>query len=427
MRQTMSELVLFATMAALGGEAGAQTAPTCSFDPGTATLAVTVDGVAAALSVGGAGAIRLNGAICPGARVTTTDAIAVNGGALADSVSLTGSFAPGLTPEGTGGSEIEILLALGGGADEVVVNLSGAADLLTFSAGGIDTGSDFDEDVTFTGVETIEINGGGGDDDIDASLYAGSAALVLRGGSGADTLVGSPAADVLIGGAGNDTVFGDGGDDAVKQGTASDGADQTSGGPGRDTIDYSARMNAVTIRLGQATPTADSGEIGEGDVIQADIEVGIGGAGADAISVLGNREGIGGAGNDELGGGNGTQTLRGGPGDDRVVGGGGDDNLYGDDGDDFLLGNSGNDLMFGGSGNDDLVGAGGDDVLHGGPGSDFLDGGNQRDEYFGEGGNDIINNNDGFEDPDPEVVNCGAGSADDAEFDERDTFIGCEL
>src|SRR6187401_3346298 len=106
--------------------ARAQSAPTCSFDPGAAAITVAVNGMQANLRVVGAtGEIQLNGASCEGATVVNTDSIQVNGGSLGDTVTLAGSFEPGLTPEADGDSEIEIAFALGNSPflDTVVITL----------------------------------------------------------------------------------------------------------------------------------------------------------------------------------------------------------------------------------------------------------------------------------------------------------------
>jgi hypothetical protein len=97
------------------GPAWAQSAPTCAFD--AATVTITVNGqIARVQAHRPSGEIRLNGVACGAATLATTDLIQVNGGALADTVTLTGTFTPGLTAEADGASEIEIAVALGGGS-----------------------------------------------------------------------------------------------------------------------------------------------------------------------------------------------------------------------------------------------------------------------------------------------------------------------
>ena len=64
-----------------GGVARAQSAPTCAFDPATAHVTVSVNGLDAHLqAVASSGDIWLNGVPCAGATVFNTDSIEVNGG-----------------------------------------------------------------------------------------------------------------------------------------------------------------------------------------------------------------------------------------------------------------------------------------------------------------------------------------------------------
>src|SRR6188508_902247 len=146
------------------GTAQAQTAPSCSFDPDTATLTVTVNGIAASINRTGPGQIRVGTTVCTGATVTTTDTILVNGGDLIDPVTVSGSFAPGLTAEGDGNSEIEIVHSLGGGEDTFRYNATDNPETLTLTAGGMDIGNDLDEDITTAGIELVRIYSLGGDD-----------------------------------------------------------------------------------------------------------------------------------------------------------------------------------------------------------------------------------------------------------------------
>ena len=126
------------TMGAAAGSAVAQSAPTCSFDPGTATVTVTVDRLLAEVSTGSTGKIRLNGDLCGAATVTTTDAIQINGSPGGDLVTVSGTFAPGLTAEADGTSEIEISFTPGKGIDYLTMNFGDGADRIEFTAGGLD-------------------------------------------------------------------------------------------------------------------------------------------------------------------------------------------------------------------------------------------------------------------------------------------------
>lgn len=401
------QVVAVAAVLSWGARARAQSAATCVFDAGTATVTVTVDGVKASLlAVKASGQIRLDGVPCGGATVSNIDTIQVNGGGLDDRVSLAGSFVPGLTAEATGSSEIEIAFALGAGTDQVTVNLGNGNNRLTFTSGGIDVGNDLDEDITTTGIESVRVDGGGGNDVIDASAYTGTpyrGNLILYGGSGNDRLTGDGAANQLYGedgddtlyggassdrfygGAGNDVMYGGLGPDRFYADAAADGSDEIHGGDDYDVVYYWARTAPVTVTIGNGL--ADDGEAGEADSVAVDIEAVYGGSGDDVL--VGNNR---------------ANSLDGRAGNDEIYGGAGDDGLNG------------------GAGNDSLFGEVGDDILYGDVGDDVLDGGPNADRFSGAEGNDIIVNDDGV----AETVDCGDG-IDDAEPDPLDTLVGCEL
>jgi Ca2+-binding RTX toxin-like protein len=389
--------------------AGTAEAATCSFDPGTATATV-VAGIGTTtklLAVKVSGEIRVNGLACGSATVTNTDTILVRGGdRAAEIVTITGSFAPGLTPEADGASEIEISVDLGGETDWLTVYLGSGNNKLTLTASGLDVGNDGDEDITTAGADAVVIDGEGGNDNIDASAYTATpfgGRLNLVGGPGDDRLVGSEMAnrlwgddgddllyglggpDKLYGGPGNDSLYGGAGPDQLIADAGLDGADTLRGGDDDDRVDYSARTNPLDLTLGNGL--ADDGEAGEGDSIEADVENAFGGAGNDVLVGSSRRN--------------------------FLDGRGGDDEIYGGASNDYLIGGAGNDSIFGDDGNDTLTGGDGNDTLTGGAGADYL---------AADIGDDLIFNADGFAD---EVL-CGAGT-DDAEPDPLDYFNACEL
>lgn len=160
------------------------------------------------------------------------------------------------------------------------------------------------------------------------SLSAGAMPVNVSGygEAGDDALSGSQFAgfNVLDGGAGRDTLrpgFGIG--DVVR------------GGSDLDTVDYSARSQALVLANDNGY---SSGAAGEYDLISADVE-----------------ELIGGSGDDTLRGGDGDDTLRGLGGNDRIDGGSGADVVDGGDGNDRLDGGTGSDVLTGGAGDDALV------------------------------------------------------------------------
>src|SRR5439155_256226 len=80
--------------------------------------------------------------------------------------------------------------------------------------------------------------------------------------------------NVITGNGDNDIMDGQGGNDTFPQGNAPDGTDQITGGDGVDTVDYSGRSGAVTVTLDNL---GDSGESGENDQINTDVENATGG------------------------------------------------------------------------------------------------------------------------------------------------------
>lgn len=381
-----------------------QSAATCVFDPGAAAVTVALHGIDAQLRAAPSGNILLDGTSCGGATVSNTDSVQIVADTpfVSERISLSGTFAPGLTPEATGVSEIEISVGLES-FDDLVVLLRGGADRLRFAPNGIDVGNDFDADIMTAGEFRITVQAGAGDDEVDASAYQHAQQIFLHGRDGNDHLVGGPLAqnklygeagndtllggdtfDDLDGGPGDDVMFGRGGEDWFVQGTASDGADDMRGGAGTDWVDYRGRTSPVTVTMGNAQP---DGEAGEGDKVRRDVENAYGGRGDDVLVGTYVRN-----------------YLDGWSGDDEVYGGGGDDVVRGETGSDILVGDDG------------------DDILQGDAGNDFLDGGPGRDSFQAWDGADTIANADGFADQ----VDCGAGS-DDAEPDPLDTFVDCEL
>ena len=274
--------------------------------------------------------------------------------------------------------------------------------------------------------DQLLINGGTGDDTIDASaLPAGHIALTLNGGAGNDTLVGSHGDDLVIGGTGSDVaLMGDGNDTFVWN--PGDGSDVVEGQAGNDTLQFNganiaenmtisangqrvlftrdvgtvtmdlngieninvrALGGADTITVNDLTGTADHnvnidlGQAAGGGDGAVDTIVINGTAGSDAISIANNNgvvivQGLGE-----------TVTISNFEATDRLVinGLGGDDAIVasglgtamsltenGGDGNDVLIGSDGNDTLTGGAGDDILIGLGGQDVLDGGPGGNVL-------------------------------------------------------
>jgi hypothetical protein len=183
-----------------------------------------------------------------------------------------GAFAPGLTPEADGTSEIEFTVD---GTDSGIVSVQGSPgkDRFRFmAAAGVSGlnlnpgGKDSDVDVELPDVrkggpifiadgekgdDTIEVvgrplllpamAGGKGNDTI---LAAGAIGAFIDGGPGADRIVGSPGFDLIIPNKGPDKVNASGGGDEVE--TIPDGSrDQIDCGGGRDTTGKHDRFDRV--------------------------------------------------------------------------------------------------------------------------------------------------------------------------------------
>ena len=333
---------------------------------------------------------------------------------------------------GTNVNQVSVNLAASGGggdgqADDVIVNGTAAQDSISVASSGssvvvnglaaqtIVSGMD-------ASLDTLTVNGLGGDDTINASgLHAGQIKLEINGGDGNDLIVGSAGDDLVIGGRGSDTALlgagndtyvwnpGDGSD--IVEGQAGtntllfNGANvsekidiSANGGRARltrdvanitmdlnsiETIDVNALGGADTLTVNDLTGTrvknvnlalASPPGSGTGDG-QADTIVINATSGADNISISSSGGVI------TVSGLAATVTITGAEAaNDRLVinGLGGDDVITASTLTGIQLtadGGAGNDVLIGSPGNDTLLGGAGDDVLIGGPGADILDGG----------------------------------------------------
>ena len=284
---------------------------------------------------------------CGGATMNNVDSIAVTGDGGAQQVSMDlsgGPIGPGATSEQSGTSEIETSVDLGGGSDSFVLQGSAANDRITIGTGGVNLNTDGDADLTFAGVEGITVNGGAGNDRLEAKGGKGTgdafaASLTVHGETGADKLVGGRAGDTIDGGANNDT---------FTSLAAADGADRFIGGAGSDTTSYAPRTGAVQVLLDNVANDGGSGGA-EGDDIRDDVEKVTGGKGGDTVDAVSQNA------KNTFKGMNGNDTLRGGLGNDTLVGGDGADVLEGAAGKDALNTQDGvgvNDTANGGPDND---------------------------------------------------------------------------
>ena len=392
----------------MAGTAGAVS--TCEWNGGSATLTITVDGTAG-LKVSGTD-ILLGGAPCVvGATTDVVDTIEFDGTAGNDGVVLQhegGPFAPGAEDEPGSTPEIEIVVSLGAGDDDLIVNGGPGQDAYSLGAEGANLNADDDVDLTFTGVEEVQLLGQGEDDTLSAAgdgvVGAGfSGGLIVGGGAGNDSITGGPTGDLLIGGDDSDFLLGLGGVDVILGGADGDllrgGAlsDDLDGGSGSDTVDYTDAPMAVTVDLVAGASGAD-------DLLG--LEHVVGSPFADRIfGNAGPNELSGGGGNDRINGRGGADAMdgEGGPRDLVSFGGSpaavtasleaatatgwGSDSLF-----DFerIEGSSRNDRLTGSSGADELLGGAGNDTLRGLGGADRLRPGLGNDTVRGEAGKDTL-------------------------------------
>lgn len=332
-----------------------------------------------------------------------------------------------------GGAGEDRLRGQGGSGDILIGGLGD--DTLDGGAGNdrlIENGDvDFvltDGTLTGLGTDTIidtefaTLNGGSGDNTIDASGTV-TLAAVLNGLGGNDTITGGPLADLINGGEGSDII------------NAGDGDDTINGGSGHDMIDGEGGNDRLVVSANANLTTTDSQTTGDGTDTFTGIELVelTGGDGDNLLDASGATLPTiqnGGKGNDTLVTGSGTDVLDGGDGidvssitgtnvlltdvsfngtdtisnieivnitagatDSRLDASGytlGSVNLIGGPGNDTLLGGSGNDTLAGNEGNDSLVGGDGNDIATGGIGNDVIQGGKGNDNLNGNGGNDLL-------------------------------------
>ncbi len=456
--------------------------PTCSGGTGgwtatNKTLAVAlVNSTSNVIVVNAPGGIlKVNGYTCvssAGVVLTTTNVtkITIAGTAGNDKVildTLAGTF--GAIVATTGGG---VSVTGGGGTDALMLRGTASADAYTMGspASGTDvyaeiTG-DRTADVYATGFASATVSLGASNDTFTGNPPTAAASVIsgARFVSAVTTILPVAAAfpltvyggdgnDTLQGGNGDDSLYGGVGDDTFKTAAAADGADKYFGDANAataavgDTMDYSARSVALTVKLGPAPVSPAT--YGVADANDGDGAANAGAGEADDVEY--SVENItGGSAGDTLTGSTASNTIKGGAGNDIIQGGAGNascaadkDTLQGDDGNDtfdmtaaadcgdVVLGGNGTDVVdyaqrtnvltitldvnandgegastendnikdaevvFGGAGNDIITGGSGDDELHGGAGNDTLAGGAGNDMLVGDDGNDTLNGGPG--------------------------------
>ncbi len=322
-----------------------------------------------------------------------------------------------------------------GEADAITVNGTQGADSIAVggNVGGLQvtglhtTVTVFDEDPT---LDSLTINGLGGDDTIDArSVRAGAVLLALNGGDGNDVIMGSDGNDLITGGRGNDVALMGPGDDTFVW-NPGDGSDTVEGQDGADTLQFNganvsehidlsangsrlrltrdvasivmdvAGVEQVNITARGGADTITVNDLSGTDVTGVDIDLsGTPGSGAgdgaadsvivngtagdDVILVSGDAGGVevaGLAARVRVTGSEASQdrlTVQALAGDDVIDASAlavGAIQLTADGGDgaDILIGSLGDDMLLGDDGDDILIGGGGQDVLDGGTGDNIL-------------------------------------------------------
>ena len=129
----------------------------------------------------------------------------------------------------------------GAGIDTTEVNGGGGAEVFTLTANGTRTRFDRLDPAPFSidmgTMEKIELNMNGGNDSFSATgNLAALISVTVDGGAGDDTILGSNGADTLLGGDGNDFIDGQQGNDAAFLG-AGDDVFQWDPGDGSDTVE----------------------------------------------------------------------------------------------------------------------------------------------------------------------------------------------
>ena len=269
-----------------------------------------VAGAFASVNLGG-GTARLTNSSTASVDYREFERFDVTTGAGNDTINLTTAGMGGgddTVNAGTGTDNVNT----GAGFDRLVVDYSAATvgivsnfsgTLAAGFSGSYAAGAQFT--VSFAGVESFDIRGGSGADNI----ATGGAADTLQGGGGADTLNGGGGDDLIEGGVGNDTLV---------------------GGDGNDTVSYASSVSGVGVSLEA---------VGNQNTL---------GAGIDNLSGFENLRGSGFA--DTLSGDGAGNRIEGLGGGDSLFGFGGNDTLIGGEGGDTLTGGAGADLMFGDAG-----------------------------------------------------------------------------
>jgi hypothetical protein len=145
----------------------------------------------------------------------------------------------------------------------LVITGDAASDKLSLDLGpdlntlAVDVGEDGTTDFSFnrSTFSAIDIEAGGGNDDVRILTQVDLGNVTINGGAGDDTIVGGGEADVIYGGPGSDIVDGGRGNDTVDLGGGADrflwdpgeGSDAVEGGAGNDVLEFHGSNAAEKI------------------------------------------------------------------------------------------------------------------------------------------------------------------------------------
>lgn len=284
---------------------------TCTYVPETATLNVVAEAdVAFTASDDAGGAIGVTGADCGAATTSNVDLIDVHVGTgnVISIVQTFGRFAPGMTDEGDGTSEIEFHLSEGTDAPLIIV--------------GTEADDAFATGTTLVAPDVVDGVNLNADDDYDVLISQGTVLEMIIAGEG-----------------GEDRFDLTGGEDPPTALPLDVG-----GGIGADTFRFRGSLGDVAIQGDGGLDRLDLADIASSSDVVVDLRSEDG-----AVRGVGPFE---------------VFTI------EHVSGHQGVDSLLGTSMTQFLFGRGGKDSLFGRTGNDVLDGGLGRDLLNGGPGID---------------------------------------------------------
>jgi Ca2+-binding RTX toxin-like protein len=315
-----------------------------------------------------------------------------------------------LSAASSAGATVEPPVVIG---NNLTVTSDAGADTITLGvAGGFIAVNGTATTVVADPNAQIVVNGGGGNDTVDATALAVTnyGALTINGGEGDDLLTGGAGNDAVNGDAGEDRLVGFKGNDQLGGGEGNDvlvwnngdATDRDDGGAGADEVEVNGaptvgdeftakpkiteagvvlfeRTNLVKFKIEVLAERLTVNGLGGIDQYAPAPEAPAGLAGLTSLTLNGGSAGdtlVGDNGADQINGGSGFDTLAGGEGADQVNGGDENDVIEGGGGDDRIVGGTGSDALFADAGDDTIVwnnGDGSDPVNEGGPGFDRVE------------------------------------------------------